>query len=52
MANIDLKAATALTSKNTVVNVLIEYSDGGTMTIGKATIAAVLAGLTLSLIHI
>ena len=51
MADIDLKNATALTSRNTVVNVILEYNDGGTIRLGKATIGAILAGLTSAADH-
>uniref|UniRef100_UPI0021C2AD81 hypothetical protein n=1 Tax=Salmonella enterica TaxID=28901 RepID=UPI0021C2AD81 len=46
MADINLKTVTALSSRDTVVNLILEYDDGGTLKLGKATIGAVLAGMT------
>ena len=51
MADINLKTVTALSSRDTVVNVILEYDDGGTLKLGKATIGAVLAGLTSAADH-
>ena len=51
MADINLKTVTALSSRDTVVNVILEYNDGGTLKLGKATIGAVLAGLTSAADH-
>lgn len=51
MADINLKTVTALSSRDTVVNVILEYADGGTLKLGKATIGAVLAGLTSAADH-
>ena len=51
MADINLKTVTALSSRDTVVNVILEYNDGGTLKLGKATIGAILAGLTSAADH-